>query len=150
MKKLKTIFITLGTTFLLLLPMAFGATTVMASPPSAEGNSGVNIGENLCNGTDLQLPSDASTSQPCDNSSASSSTFEQFLTKVVNVFTIVVGVIAVIMIIVGGARYITSGGDTSRVGQAKTTIIYALIGLVVVALAQLLVHFVLNQATQLN
>jgi hypothetical protein len=51
------------------------------------------------------------------------------------------------MIIYGGFRYITSGGDSGRVGNAKNTLIYAIIGLVIVALAQLIVHFVLNQAT---
>jgi hypothetical protein len=59
----------------------------------------------------------------------------------------VVGVIAVIMIIIGGLKYVTSGGDSSAVGSAKNTIIYALVGLVVVALAQALVKFVLAKTT---
>ena len=50
------------------------------------------------------------------------------------------------MIIVGGLRYITSGGESSNISGAKTTIIYALVGLVIVALAQFIVHFVLNKA----
>jgi hypothetical protein len=52
--------------------------------------------------------------------------------------------VAVIMIIYGGFRYITSGGDSNRVGSAKNTLIYAIIGLIIVALAQLIVHFVLS------
>ena len=51
---------------------------------------------------------------------------------------IIVGVVAIIMIIVGGFRYITSGGDSSKVGSAKNTIIYAIIGLILVALAQII------------
>ena len=150
-KNLKNIFVTFCSLFIVLLPMALVATPVMAaSPTGAEGGGSVNIGANLCNGADLSLPTDATNSPSCDNSSASTGSFQNLLTKIVNVFTVVVGVIALIMIIVGGARYITSGGDTSRVGQAKTTIIYALIGLVVVVLAQLIVHFVLNQASQIN
>jgi hypothetical protein len=66
--------------------------------------------------------------------------------KVVTIISIVVGAVSVIMIIYGGFRYITSGGDSGRVGSAKNTLIYALVGLLIVALAQLLVHFVLNQA----
>jgi tellurite resistance protein TehA-like permease len=64
--------------------------------------------------------------------------------QVVNIFSIIVGITAVIMIIYGGFRYITSGGDSGRVGNAKNTLIYALVGLIVVALAQFLVHYVLN------
>jgi len=67
--------------------------------------------------------------------------------KIVNIFSIVVGAIAVIMIIYGGFRYITSGGDSGSVGNAKNTLIYAIVGLVIVALAQLIVHFVLNTAS---
>lgn len=66
---------------------------------------------------------------------------------VVNVFSVIVGVIAVVMIIYGGLRYITSGGDSGKITSAKNTIIYAVIGLVVVALAQFIVQFVLGKAT---
>ncbi len=66
------------------------------------------------------------------------------VTAIVNVLTAIVGVAAVIMIIIGGFRYITSAGDANKVSGAKSTIIYAIIGLVVVALAQILVHFVIN------
>ena len=56
-----------------------------------------------------------------------------------------VGIIGVIMIIVGGFRYITSGGNDQNVASAKNTILYAIIGLVIVALAQLIVKYVLNR-----
>jgi hypothetical protein len=46
-------------------------------------------------------------------------------------------------------RYITSGGDSTKVSGAKNTLIYAIIGLIIVALAQLIVHFVLGQAQTL-
>ena len=48
------------------------------------------------------------------------------------------------MIIVGGIKYITSGGDSGNISGAKNTIIYAVIGLIIVALAQMLVHYVLE------
>ena len=70
--------------------------------------------------------------------------------KVVNIFSIVVGAAAVIMIIYAGFRYITSGGSSERVGGAKNSLIYAIIGLVIVAIAQLIVHYVLNTANTLG
>jgi hypothetical protein len=67
------------------------------------------------------------------------------ITTVINVFSWVIGVAAVIMIMVGGFKYIISSGDSSNVTSAKNTILYAVIGLVVAAMAQLLVIFVLNR-----
>lgn len=62
----------------------------------------------------------------------------------VNVLLYVVGAVAVIMIIVGGFKYVTSGGDSSGVTSAKNTILYAVIGLIVAVLAFALVNFVLD------
>jgi len=52
------------------------------------------------------------------------------------------------MLIFGGFRYVTSGGKQESVTSAKNTIIYAIIGLVIVALAQIIVQFVLNKTSQ--
>lgn len=64
----------------------------------------------------------------------------------VEILSIVVGIAAVIVIIVSGLKYITSGGDSGKVSSAKSTLVYALVGLAIAALAQFLVHFVLTQA----
>lgn len=69
---------------------------------------------------------------------------------IVNLISIIVGIIAIIMIIYGGFRYITSGGDSGRVGNAKNTLIYAIVGLIIVALAQIIVRFVLTQSAELT
>ena len=65
----------------------------------------------------------------------------------VNVLSWVVGITAVIVVIFGGFRYVTSGGDSTKVGSAKNTILYAVIGLIVVAMAQVIVRFTLNKTT---
>lgn len=67
---------------------------------------------------------------------------------VINILSLAVGVISVIMIIIGGLKYVVSSGDSSNVSSAKNTILYAIIGLVVVALAQIIVRFVLNKVTK--
>jgi|ERR1039458_4175163 ABC-type Fe3+ transport system permease subunit len=64
----------------------------------------------------------------------------------VSVLSIIIGAAAVLMIVVSGLRYITSSGDSAKVSAAKNTLIYALIGVAIAALAQLLVHFALNQS----
>lgn len=64
---------------------------------------------------------------------------------VLNLFSILVGITAVIMIVIGGFKYIVSGGEPQKASGAKDTILFAIVGLVVVALAQIIVHFVLNR-----
>ena len=46
--------------------------------------------------------------------------------------------------IVGGLRYVTSGGDAKAVGAAKDTILYAIIGIVVAVISYALVSFVIQ------
>jgi hypothetical protein len=66
---------------------------------------------------------------------------------VVNVLSLIAGVLAVIVIIYSGLKYMTSGGEQGKVANAKTTLIYAIVGLAVAALAQLFVHVILYQTT---
>lgn len=65
------------------------------------------------------------------------------LGAVIRILSILIGVTAVIMIMVSGFKYITAGGDSSKVTSAKSTLLYAIVGLVVAALAEGLVQFVL-------
>ena len=65
----------------------------------------------------------------------------------VEVLSVVVGVVAVVMIMIAGFRYITSGGSSDKITSAKNTLMYALIGIIIVALAQVVVKFVLHTAT---
>lgn len=64
--------------------------------------------------------------------------------KIVNILSVLIGAIAVIMLIFGGFRYVTSAGNDVGVQAAKNTILYAIIGLIIVALAQVIVKFVLT------
>lgn len=66
------------------------------------------------------------------------------LSNVLNVVYMVAGITAVIVIILGGIFYAISGGDASRVKYAKDTILYAIVGLVVVAVAFILTNFVIG------
>lgn len=65
-------------------------------------------------------------------------------TKITNTVLFAVGIISVIMLIVGGLRYIISGGDSKKVTDAKNTIMYAIIGLIIAILAFAIVNFVIS------
>jgi hypothetical protein len=111
----------------------------MAVPALASAQP--DIQSNVCGGSTLTVTNTGG----CAQTQAGTDSINRFITDIVNVFSVIVGVVAVIMIIVGGFRYITSGGDSNNISSAKNTIIYAIIGLIIVALAQFIVQFVLNK-----
>jgi Type IV secretion system pilin len=100
---------------------------VFAAEPGSAGRSEAckAIGGGGCGGSDSQLSSVIKTA--------------------IEILSAVGAIAAIITIIVGGIRYITSGGDAANVSSAKNTILYALVGLIVVAFAQIIVRFVLER-----
>lgn len=64
--------------------------------------------------------------------------------QVTNTVLYIVGIIAVVMLIVGGIKYLLSGGDSKKVTDAKNTVLYAIIGLVVCFLSFAIVNFVIS------
>ena len=65
-------------------------------------------------------------------------------TRIANTVLFAVGIISVIMLIYGGLRYVVSGGDSKKVTDAKNTIMYAIIGLIIAILSYAIVNFVIN------
>lgn len=131
------------------LGLLFG---LMAAPLALAGVASAQDPQNaFCSGVDdLKIPTGGVTGATTNCSTTAQGSGEQvnnLITNIINIFSIVVGIIAVIMIVYGGLRYITSGGDSGRITGAKNTILYALIGLVIVALAQFLVRYVIGKAT---
>ena len=64
--------------------------------------------------------------------------------QISSVLLFIVGAIAVIMIVIGGLRYVISGGDAAQVQSAKNTILYALVGIIIAILAYAAVNFVIG------
>ena len=63
---------------------------------------------------------------------------------IVNILLFLIGVLSVIMLIYGGIQYVLSTGDSGRVTNAKNTILYAVVGLIVAILSYAIVNFVLT------
>lgn len=128
----------------LALVFSFSAVGVVAAQdgPSLQGS--------LCSGANnLQVSSDSQSSDECSGGDEDpGEKVNGLITQIVNIISVIVGIVAVIMIIWGGFKYITSGGDSGNVTAAKNTILYAIIGLIIVALAQFIVRFVLSKATE--
>lgn len=125
------------------------AVTLVAVPvavPALASAASSDIQNCLAQGTNLDATGNGAS---CTNTNTDqgATNINNIIKTIINIFSLIVGIVAVIMIIVGGFRYITSGGDSGNVSSAKNTIIYAIIGLVIVALAQFIVQFVLNKVT---
>ena len=71
--------------------------------------------------------------------------FNTIAKNIINTLLYVVGIVAVVMIIIGGIRYAASNGDSSSIQGAKNTILYAVIGLIVAIMAFAIVNFVVGR-----
>ena len=95
-----------------------------------------------CNPSNLSISSGAECArgneQPAELFGGEGSIFG----RVTNILLFLVGAISVIMLIIGGIRYVVSGGDQAQVTSAKNTILYAIVGIVVAFLAYAAVNFV--------
>ena len=97
---------------------------------------------NVVRATDMSLSGGVSSSQGDD---VPQDLAGDVFKNVVNILLFIIGAVSVIMLIYGGIRYTTSGGNANSVTAAKNTIMYSIIGLVVAILAFAVVQFVVNQ-----
>jgi hypothetical protein len=67
------------------------------------------------------------------------------ITTVITVLSIITGAAAILIIVISGLRIVVANGDSKAMSEARTGIIGALVGLAIVALAQVIVAFVLDK-----
>lgn len=108
--------------------------TALAPAPAALA---VTPKEEVCRGIDGTANCGAATGISINN----------LIRNIVLLLSTIVGVAAIIMIVIAGLKYTTSGGDSSSVASAKNTLIYAIVGLIIAALAQFIVRFVLKSVS---
>jgi hypothetical protein len=132
---MKSLFKKISMGLLLVPTLAFGLSFVVPSLAHA-----------VCDTTNLSLSSGANCAQGTDQPSSlfGDGTDEGLFKRIVNILLFIVGAVAVIMLIFGGIRYVTSGGAQDQVTAAKNTIMYAIIGIVVAILAFAVVNFVIG------
>jgi len=138
LRKIKTAILLIATTFVFgvgLVPAIANADCTTPATTQEEIQCGA------CNASGTAQA--ACANAPTTAANNISSTLE----NVINIASLIAGALAVIMLIIGGIRYASSSGNEQAIAGAKRTIIYALIGLVIVAMAQVVVHFVLHNLT---
>lgn len=113
--------------FLLLIALVIGCAFLVSSP----GVSALTLREGVeaarCDGCPADLFGDGGV-------------FKQ----ITNTLIYIVGVIAVVMLVFGGIKYVVSGGDAKKVTDAKNTVLYAIIGLVIAFVSYAIVTFVIS------
>lgn len=120
---------------LLTLSLAFCLLSLAPLPAFADAKTAIQCGANAAAGENGCAAGKPATS------------VDSTIHRVVNLLSVLVGIAAVIVIILAGFRYITSGGDSTKVTNAKNALLYAVIGLVLAVSAQVLVRFVLDKTT---
>ena len=123
---IKRLLILLVISISLILP----ATSALAFSPLQKACSGGNTGS----------------ASVCQNQSGTNTLYGSggLIDKIINILSIIIGIIAVFAIVIAGLQFIVSGGDPQKVSTAKNAILFAAIGLVIVGLAQVIEAFVIN------
>ena len=130
MTKLRNLLV-LAATFAVVVGIGLGLTHVaLAADPLAD----------ICanNAQSETCQSQSSTTNPLTGKNGT-------LYKVSAVLSTAAGITAIIVIIISGLRYMTSGGEAQKAASAKNTLIGAIIGLVIIVLAQTIITFVVRK-----
>jgi len=114
-----------------LLTIGLGIALV-ATPVSALGEGGASAGIGAARGDNT----------PSNLVNGDSS----IIKRAINIMLFAVGVLSVVMLIFGGFRYVISGGKKESVTNAKNTILYAIVGLLVAVFACAIINFLLGAA----
>jgi len=130
---------------LICLVVLSGVFTVqLLNVPQASAQLFKDATSEACKGTQL---SGATSGSAADCVPSERQRIDNTIKTAVNLLSLIVAIAAVVVIIVNGFRFVVSGGDSNSVGNAKKGIIYAVVGLIVVALAQFIVRFVLSRVS---
>lgn len=111
---------------------------VFVASPSASASLFDSAKQDACGGAQLKDGTG-------NCASVNTNSLDNTVAQVLNILSVIIAVVAVVVIIINGLRFVTSGGDASKVSSAKNGILFAIVGLAVVAMAQFIVKFVINR-----
>lgn len=114
------------------------AGAAIASPVYAQSSD---VLDNACNSTSGGGRSAACTDKKSAQLTGKNGTFA----KITRIVAVIAGIAAIIVMMAGGLMFVTSNGDAGKAGTARSTILYAAIGLVIIALAQTIITVVVNR-----
>ena len=119
-------------------------TKMMVLPLLAIGISGLVVSSVSAAECTVDNDNPIGTAAGCTKNDSQPTDLTKSIQDITNVLLFVVGAVSVIMIIYGGIQYVTSSGDSSKVQNAKNTILYSIVGIVVAILAYAITNFVVS------
>lgn len=132
---MKRMLVTLAVAIGLLVPaVAFAAAP---APAYASAFNNTNATKQACSGINGN--------EAAGSCSAPGRSLSSIIKIVLNLLSAIAGIASVVMVITAGFKFITAGGDAGKVASARSTLTFAIVGLVVVAMAQFITQFVLNE-----
>ena len=103
----------------------------------------------LAQGSVCDLPESAGSSfcqnQDDGSSTASDNPVINILSTVVRVLSIITGIVSSIVVVISAIMFTTAGGDSGRVGRARSALTYGLVGLIISIFAGVIVGYVLSR-----
>lgn len=134
------------TRIILLTLTIFSMISFLSMPAYAEV---VSTRKQLCTGSGgvwgKERDSNGNEVEKCLSNDANGPSVTKTIQNVVNTLLFVVGMAAVIVVVIAGFRMVTANGDSQAVAKARSSIIYALVGIVVAVSAYAVVNFILDQ-----
>ena len=131
---------------LITITSAIVLSCLFVAPSFADQVDVNNLGNSSSTTTSIdcsKVPPDLQEAAGCSHSNQNS--VPTIVQTILRSIILSLGIVAVIFIIIGGYNYMTSAGDASKVEKAKKTILYAVIGLIICALAFVIVNFVIQE-----
>lgn len=105
----------------------------------------VDIFEKTCNANGAGSGSAACKSVKVQQDNNNQNPIIRIIKGAINILSFLIGIAAIITLVVSGIRLMTAGGDASAVASARSGVVYALVGIAVAALAQVLVLYVIGK-----
>ena len=134
MKALQTIITRLAASLGIALTLALTTAPVFQAPALA-----------ACNSSDLSLNSGVNCAAP--SSASQNGLFDKgnLFKTITNTLILIIGAVSVLMVIIGGLRYVLSSGSPQATAGAKDQILYAVIGVIIAILSYAIVNFVITK-----
>lgn len=129
---MKKILLALALLFSFVAPMTLATSTAFAVDPVRQCSDPKLARTDVCN--DLK-----------NNAAGATNPFVRAIKDIIQVISFIVGVAAIVGIVVSGLRMILANGDSNAVANARSGLLYSLVGIVVVIFAQAIVTLVLNK-----
>jgi hypothetical protein len=134
---MRKIILTVSLIVALLMPAAVSA--VSSTTVYASAFNSTNASDQACSGISGKVDSGDCT--------APGRSLTALVKVLLNLLSAIIGVVAVVMIIVSGFKFVTAAGDAGKVAAARSTMVYAIVGLLIVAFAQFITQFLLKKLT---